>query len=540
MFCGQCGKKIEGNVAFCPGCGARLGGGFVPPAPPAPPVQKKKFRFNKKAVTIGAVCLAVVVVLSVVATAFSAAPGFIPSRNEIGHYYDGAAGQSIVMIDGSSVGSGMEGRVSASAHSLDGSVGVFQTDSSCLYLAEPGKLTQLTEDADTCALSADGTAVAYVTNDETLTLYSVKDGQRAQIASEVVANSSSISGLCISPDGNSLLYTTRREPEEGPSGTSLYLYTGGKSTNLGDDLKPVGLANSGRFIYYYDTSKESLYTTSAKGDVKKLAAKVDIQNPVLFNSDLSEILLRADGKWYVSSKGGEKARISSFENRNLTPVLPQNMNWKSGCGNALSESGASEILCLRSLTQQYYSCGSDLFYMEKDWTTRRVGANVDSGACLSAKGDKLFYRAEDTLYARGGKDLAERTLLTRSLASSYYDPLPKWAVTPDGKAAYYIDADATLWYRKDSDAPKRIAEDASAVFVTHDGIALFLTDYGSDVGTLYSCKNGGKKTYIFEDCTAVVPYSTATMVITKEDANARTIYTADKGTDFKTVAEISN
>jgi hypothetical protein len=31
MFCGSCGKQIEGNTAFCTGCGTKVGGSAQPP-----------------------------------------------------------------------------------------------------------------------------------------------------------------------------------------------------------------------------------------------------------------------------------------------------------------------------------------------------------------------------------------------------------------------------------------------------------------------------------------------------------------------------
>lgn len=531
MFCGKCGQKIEGNDLFCSGCGARVREGAIPP--PASAVLKKPGRIGK-IIKIAAVCLAVVLVFSLVLSLIPASsPDYIPVKNDLWCYYDSVEGQSRIMSGTTQVGDSLEGEAYDFASSLDGSVRIFGTSEGGLFAATPTDLSLITDDVLDAALSADGSAVAYVTQEGILSLYEIGSQAKTQLAEGVLINSYAYANsLCISPDGKSVLYLAQVETDE-ETEEVLFLYTEGEVSKIGKALIPVGLSNGGGQIYYYDAAKSGLYATNTKGDTKKISAKVSISEPIFFNTDMAQIMFLSDAKWYVSIEGGEKIRLGT-EYYDMNPVFSPYADASTNAGSALSNGQSIQTLRFQNLYNQYYTHDETLYYLQKNWTLSKFGTKITNGVQLTEERDMLYYATNNSLYSRGSSTKSERSRITADLADK-----EAWAITPDGRGCYYVDESDALWYQSSKDKKVRVADDVYDVYVTHDGSALFLADYGSGVGTLYGCTNGKNKKLLFEDCSRIDLYTNGTVLYVKNDGDEYSIYAAEKGLDFENIADIT-
>ena len=112
------------------------------------------------------------------------------------------------------------------------------------------------------AISKNGKFAVYVKNEENdddrvevLYLFNISKEKSEKISDDEISN------YFISPDGKSVVYSTTEDES--------YFYTNGKATKIDNNgLEVISVSNSGKYIYAYDSSEETLYVLNKKA-IKK-------------------------------------------------------------------------------------------------------------------------------------------------------------------------------------------------------------------------------------------------------------------------------
>lgn len=403
-----------------------------------------------------------------------------------------------------------------------------------LYVVTKKGAVEVAENPKAWALSLDGKTVAYVDEYDSLYLYTVKNGKSKEIAQDVSAK-----GLTLSPNGKKATYLTEDTKTVTPEGDgavstevtvyTMFVYNGKKSVEIGEDIMPLGLDDSAKYVYYIDIEKNALYCTNLKGDSKKISSDVtySLFNLFTFNKDHTEIVFTSNGKTYISKKGDEKIKIGSTS---LLLCAPDNSELHVSLDTVLTFTYGIE-----TFAEKYFAspegteAGSDIVYVDKKLEADKKVKNV-RGALISDDLETLYYLKNGKLYRL---DLSKKDAEPHEVA----DDVTSFDIMADGSAVYFINDSDELMYAKGKKKAKKIGDDVHSVEITHDGIALFLVDYEDNEGTLYSSKKGGKKKQVANDVSSVDALTNVTYIYSDVSESGAVASAATKGTKFKAIAE---
>lgn len=253
-----------------------------------------------------------------------------------------------------------------------------------------------------------------------------------------------------------------------------------------------------RNIYCRNIENDGLYITSLKGDSKKLGA--GLEHYFVFNKEHTQLIFFVNGSCCVTDKGSDKVKISDSYGY-VMMVVPD----FTSIAYSFSNKSYDSVITygIEKLSEHFYSedNNDNLFYINKDWSTKTIASDVDDWK-INHENSRLYYTKNDSLYRVNN--------LNDSDAVSIADDVAKFTITSDGKAVYYIDNMDTLWYRKGTKKAKQISNDVYSLSITHDDYALFITEYSSNSGLLFSSKNGNNKSQISDNAFNVKVTNVAT------------------------------
>ncbi len=445
----------------------------VAPAAPAAPAEKKPV--NKAVfIIIGAVAAVLVLIIIIVAAVNlggkSGGAKYTASWNQWFSVED----EVTYLAYGDTVfKETIDGYVSFVIYSMDQSIVVLHNEDEYYMVTNKGKITSLGEDISRVTISADGSTIAYIDEDDALVSYKTSNGTTKKIAEDVTT-------VVLSPSGKSLAYIVDDDDDY-----KMYVYDGKKETQLSKNANPIGLTDDCKYIYYYDYNKDALYVTNLKDDSNKIDSDVD--GSYVFNKDHTEIMFTTDSGLFVSVKGGDKQKISSKDYMAYYVGLYANYTYYSS-----ANSGALTYN-LSSLKGQYYYQGDAIIKIDNKWSADKVINNVYDFSISDDLKTVYYTNDSDTLYFAKLDGKYEATKVKADVTS--------FSCTRDGKAVYFVvDYDA-LYYQKGKSDNVKIATDVNRMRVSNDGIVYFIMDYDSSdsTGTLYYSKAGKDKQKVASD-----------------------------------------
>ena len=472
-------------------------------------LQSKNISTTQLAKGAGIVAGSLLILIMAINIFGGPAPMYEMPDQSISYTYDWQdAEMTYFVINGKKSDLKLEGMISDFQTSLDGTIAAFLDQDDTLYVIKNKKMTKVEEDVDEYLLSAEGTGIAFTTEEDDLILYTVKNGKSHKIASEVN------SGYMLSPDGKSILYTKTDDDE-----VKLYLSVNGKDgKKIGNGLYPVGLSNQGKLIYYVSYEKNALYVVRGNKDPQKLANLDNIYGdyPMQFNKDHTQALITLDSGSYITANGKEKVKITS---RSISQ-FGNYSDWAEG----IEIEDATRTLPIKTFAGQYFTSGGSLYYLNKRFEAVEVeeADGIDSYR-MTLTGEVIYYVDGGDLYRGTGRKAKVKFEQIAEDVSSF-------TITSDGKYCYFRTYDSSLMCIKKTGKAKLIADDISSNFtMSHDDYLFFITE-----GDLYVSHNRGKKKLVASDVTLVFAELNATYYATN-DAE----YIAPKKTQFTKLLDIA-
>lgn len=452
-----------------------------------------------------------------------------------------------IAVDATPLDIKMQGYPQKISHNLTGDIGCVIDGANTLYVIDGKTVTEVAKDVTDCVLSASGEVLAYTDTRDTLMLYSIVTGAKAEIAQNV----DKASGFVISPDGNSIAYATSDENTENTSSLSMYVYSRGKTVKMGKNQIPIGISNGARQIYYVVSPDKnlyspcSLYVGNMQEDNRLLVKSEMMLDGLCFNADQTQLLFVSDGNYYLCVEGGEAVQLTS----DGTPMLCLNLVApKSSASGSIKSWNRFEgsivyrIYPINNFSGHYYTeyPTRRLLYLDMNLKLVDLGNGQETGSvALSDNADILLY----SLKTGTGNDLYRMDTTEASVPELLAENIWYGVLSPDGDAVYYIDQNDTLWYKNGQVKPKQVANDIQFCNITHDGYAVFGT-FGSqdenNFGMLYASKDGGEKQNLFSDFyDRLFTYPSFTLVYTNYSSGSNTydIYAAVDGMDFVRIVE---
>ena len=541
MTCPYCGTQNEPGFQFCKTCGAKLAATapqqpqYQAPQPqyqapqqpqyqaprqpqyqapvaaaPQPPKKDvfgdllnkvKSFDYKallkdpKKLIIPAAAVAAVLVLVILVSIIGSIGGGAVTAKTS--YYALEVDGEYMLLRDDKIIEEGLEDLYIYTS-SMDGSVAVYECDDE-LFVIRNGKSVSITDEYYEMALSVNGASLLVTDYDDVLTIYNTKNGEGTEIAEGV-------EWFCVSPDGKSVVYLVYDDGDY-----ITYLYKGKDSIELGEDLIPIAVSNGAKVIYCIDDSKGSLCTVDAKGNTEKIANDV-YDDTFYMNEDHTQMIFRADGKWYATVKGGEKIKLTSdYDFFILT------YQYTTSFVNDDLDMTTYPTADLRNC---FVWLDDDVVWMNNKWELTKAAKDVDE-AYVSADGKTLVYLKDNGKLQKVTNKKLEKPV---ELAEDVWS----FMTTSDCSKVYYINEDDELYFQKGTGKAKKIADDVDGGIVTIGDICLFSSDE-----ELYSSKNGGKKVKISDDIYDIAMTGTAIYLWTDYDDGEFTFSVLTKGAKFK-------
>lgn len=498
MTCSGCGAKNKEGTLFCSKCGRKLAGEGnlkTEERKKTSKVRIPKFIPILAAVVLVAVVL-VTVLFKIVLPFFGIGSTYKYAKHSISCFYDEDAGAYNFVFDGKILSE----KIYADDYyyrqsSLDGSVAavvIYEDGERSLYCINEKEVKTISESllsSNSYALSATGSGIAYIDEDNTLYLYNISDSSKTTISNDVYD-----ANIAISPDGKIVLYSVE---EDDNTDTALYVYEDGNKTLVGKNLYALAVSDKGKYIYSYNydsADKEySLYLSSIAKEKEKISGNFSLY-PICFNEDFTEILFSSNNKTYICVKGGEKQSLfSDSVSMVLLPIYTQ------GTYRYSTNNSYYDIVGVDSLLDCIYVQSDNIFgYDRKEGSMIKLASNCNDylNINISFDGSKLVYiSSNDSLrQITVGKSFESETLDSEN-------DVEKTVMSPDGKYIYYVNEEDELWCKKGNSDAKKIADDVETIDMAKDGTCYFINDYSSNSysGTLYSCANGKDKTKIADD-----------------------------------------
>lgn len=379
--------------------------------------------------------------------------------------------------------------------SMDGSILVVRTIDGQLAVIQGTKVRVITDEVSNYYISADGTGVAYTSQDGyALYLYNVKTRKTTKIT-PCLYNTE----YALSPDGDTVCYY---EQETAEGDIRLMCYQVGKYTKIATGhANLISLSNNGKYIYVVDSGEQNmdtLYCYDLRGNRDRIG-NCYAKN-FIFNKDHTQILYysRQDSyTTYISANGGEGHAIASGC---LVPLLPQNAKTFSR--------GGLETVPTDDLYDKLYECDNSILRVRKSSTVTLV---EDAAACVSHDGELLYYWIDGNLWVlrvRDGEQAQEKATLLASDVMGYQ-------VTSDCKYVYYITDGAV--YRIDGKTGE------NKITVAEGGVVTPLCINADDVvyfikgGDAYAARNGKAK-LVIEDAETMYDVPNGVVYILTNDA----------------------
>lgn len=463
--------------------------------PEAEAPEKKKCFFKRHLKLICIIGIAVVLVAAAIIAAFCIFGGsskYVEASDDIRALYINEDDETIIISGGKVSEYRIDGEATIKSNSLDGEAVLILADKT-LYIFD-GDLAEVTEDAKSYRLSANGKDVAYVDEDGALVLYS--DGDNVEIADEILDHY-----YVISPDGKQVAFSDKKGV--------LMLYSGGDLKEIAEDAIPVGVSNGADFIYYEGTDNGVLHVIKGEDDVK-----LGEYTKSFFSADLAQVIFMKGENYYVSNNGSKKIKISDSG-------LSLNANVY---GYSMAVSEKATVLPINSFGNMYFMDSKySLWYADSDFDTAEVETKISSFA-MAKDSSVVYYLKSGDLY-RGKSYNDEFACVAEDVKS--------FRITSNGDACYYIDNDSVLYYVEGAGEAVEISEDCAGIQMTSEDYLLFVN---KDDECIYVTRNGNAAELVFEDIDNLnMDVGYKYFYVAEKDGDTANLYIADGDSDFEMV-----
>ena len=499
MFCPKCGASLEDGARFCPDCGSVIEApaeetptepvyeepvvteapaetpapeaGYTPAAEPAKKSSfLDKLPVSPKILGICAGALVAVILLIVLLTSGGGASGaytftepqLFATANDGTVYVVSQSGKvQTLELDGY-----LYTTINATSK-----VGAVNSDGE-LYWFDQNTNKKVTEDcAGYYTFSQDGSVLVYTQEgDEGYDLYIYKGGKSTKIASEV-----STGNICISPNGSAIGFSTYDSDEGEYKG---YIYDG-KINELGKNKVPVAVTNGASLVYLEKDG--SLYVQKKYNEDSRVKL-ADSASRVLFNIDLTEVLVYDGEKTVYSAKGGEKQTALKFS---PTIVYPNSLLIEA------DSPSTGTVYGVKSFIGNYFYNRDDakIVRLNKDMSTTAVAKSVSSYQYQVAKDGKtiIFMKDDQVKKVNGTAKEPESVKIV--------DEVEGFAATGDGKMIFYSQDGEVYAVKSSGGKGQKVSDEIEAGALYKDNTFLYSVDE-----VLYSSTGGkGQKLASFDD-----------------------------------------
>lgn len=182
--------------------------------------------------------------------------GVYPSKGKTAFCQRRENGQTRILLDTKCLEHSIEGTVYSSVQALDETAAAAITTGRSLYYVTADEVKLIAENVTLYHIAASGKAVAYVDADNNLNLYRAATGETEKLAENAEGY------LAISPDGETVLYDVFHDDGY----YELYMYHGGSTSLVEENLFTLAVSDKASYIYAYD-AEGTLYVLA--GDEKK-------------------------------------------------------------------------------------------------------------------------------------------------------------------------------------------------------------------------------------------------------------------------------
>lgn len=539
MKCIACGAEGPEGARFCRKCGADFsnitGEGFTQPDVPQEEhygeasdtelgARKSRTKPPKRVLIIAGVLVVVVaaIVLSIGLGLFSSSggKGAFPAHSIIAFYLPDDD-ETVIVIDGVPLNKTIDGDVYYPDDTL---LPVYNDNYSArmfnvlsgeeLYYVSTDGIIRIADAGYGGMFATQGKAVAFIDDAGALNVYDLDTGRTREI--DVVGDSTGYNygyyskGVYrISPDGKTVAYLDQDN--------DLYIDIDGKATKIDSEVDGIiGLSNSAQYLYY--TRNDSLYvSTAGSTDRQKVKSNVDSYSFCIINRKNTELIFCSDEKMYHVKGAGEAVYLGISASYGVYDVMPLSLSAADITG------GLHGTLLDRVYIDED---GGTLYYVSSNGESNRITRESEQHY-ITKDGKTLFYSRTGSVYRVRIGDNTSGDRIAEDVTS--------FTVSLNGKYVYYIDRDADLYCIEGSKDARRIASDVSSIYMTHDGILLFI----NDDDTLYSCSNGKDYDRVADDVDSVLSTFTATYYFVEVDRDEYKydVYAAVSGTRFERILE---
>lgn len=397
-------------------------------------------------------------------------------------------------------------------YSLDGASAVCHRDHEALLYIHDGTVEKLTDEAESCSFSTDGSAIAFL-NGSGLHLYQKKTGEVVQVDT----GENEVYSYALSPDGKTLVYMTMNDKISQlfvhRDGTSILRAEFDGSESNADKVRYylISTNNSADIIYVCSDLRSVISVDGGGGKTKvgKVRELSFVENPwnssypFYLNADHSQ-LLYYDSFTYLSNQGCEGTQ---FKRGALYPVQPDFVQFPEN---------RSIITCHFADLSALLMCNSingpeKLWYPDASGTyavleTGGIGYTQYKGYWLDPAGQYFFYHTPDlTLYRIDLKNNVQPTVLAQSAekfavsedCSTFYYATPIAEEDGEGQVKY-----SSILYRcngKDGSEQRKIeTHQVLEMYCSEDG-KLFFRAVEDGQQNLYTLTSGGEVKLLLEN-----------------------------------------
>lgn len=388
-------------------------------------------------------------------------------EHSITYFYEDAAGSTRFFCDGKLLEHQIAGAVD-SFLSCDGTVCIVRAATGLYRVDENEVLLIYPAGVERAALSLDNSVIVFTT----ATMLHVYDHTTGELTDLQLEDLTGIPSIAVSNDGSTVAYT--KKTKDGVY--ELYSYINNESKKLKDGAYVLAVSKDAKRVWYMDPSDSSLYFMQ-NGHSKKAAENVS--GLVEFNRDLSEAVFDVSGETRFSNKGSKAAAL--VEGASVYTTKPECASTQGGAEAAGSVADCSTLFnCVfYSTLTTSDSSGSEkaynLYYINKLHHVKTL-AKGTTGFSISSDGKTLGLLIDNDLYKMDSDEPATAVKLV--------DKTYSFRMTRDGKGFYAIGTGLGLYYVEQGTNAIQLATNTTYCVLTLGGNCLFISDYGSDGGTL--------------------------------------------------------
>jgi len=244
-------------------------------------------------------------------------------------------------------------------------------------------------------LSLTGNTVVYINRDEgiyDLYRYDTTTGQN-QLVDHDIANY--LDGLCVSPSGDAVTYRDESNV--------VHLFVGDVESKTEISGEPFAISDGGKLIYYGRQSKGISWYFVRAGEAKFALAgtssetKSSHSSVLLFNQDLTQVLVAVDNELWFSKDGSKPVRTVS-----LPETGESESSWGFSCLSTpaqLIDKNSAFLVPTRNLADQLYRFSDAILLLDREMQIRYITDSTSvTGTEAFLSGDSVAYLQKSTEY----------------------------------------------------------------------------------------------------------------------------------------------